>query len=160
MNFRKAINSDIPKLKEIFYQNYYKNGGHLASELSMPKENNIENCYVALEKNEPIGYAQIYLTVPKEDIHKKYEELDLNNVIYMNQVAVDKAYQNKGVGTYLYEKIKEHFDGARLSAHVRNINPQSMTFHKKNGFVIVGEYYNDDFYGIKDYMSYFMLQEK
>ena len=73
--FRLASAKDIDRLKEIFYQNYFTNGGHLASKKSMPQLGNIENCFVVLEDDNVVGYAQIYLEIPKEDLHIMHENI-------------------------------------------------------------------------------------
>ncbi len=81
--------------------------------------------FVAVEENKPIGYIGLY----------NYDD-DLNII----QVAVDKNFQNKGVGGKLIKKAKDFAklnNKRSLSLEVDENNKVAQNFYKKQNFVVV-----------------------
>lgn len=62
---------------------------------------------------------------------------------YVDRVAVAEAARRLGLGSALYEDFEKHFNGRspRLACEVnlRPPNVASMAFHRRHGFVQVGE---------------------
>ncbi|HET6629445.1 MAG TPA: GNAT family N-acetyltransferase [Woeseiaceae bacterium] len=62
---------------------------------------------------------------------------------YIDRVAVAEAARRLGLGSALYEDFEQHFTGRapRLACEVnlRPPNAASMAFHRRHGFVQVGE---------------------
>lgn len=80
--------------------------------------------FVALFKDEPVGFIALYI----------YDD-DLNII----QIAVDKAFQNRGVGSALLDKAKsfaKEMNKKSLSLEVDEKNIFAQKFYQNNGFEV------------------------
>ena len=80
--------------------------------------------FVALFKNEPVGFIGLYI----------YDD-DLNII----QIAVDKAFQNRGIGGALLDKAKsfaKEMNKKSLSLEVDEKNILAQKFYQNNGFEV------------------------
>lgn len=106
---------------------------------------------VLKQADEVLGYAALQLD---SNIVTCYDTLWVPKVlygIYLDQVALKKKYQGMGLANMLYEYIKVNAD--KLYAHVSIENEPSMKFHVKQGFVPIGDFICDNFYGYLNYRS-------
>lgn len=82
--------------------------------------------------DEMIGYISIWLVIDTANI---------------NNIAIDKPFQNKGYGSYLLTKSIEALkteDIKEVTLEVRQSNEPAINLYKANGFDIIGtrkEYY-------------------
>lgn len=60
---------------------------------------------------------------------------------YLDRVAVDEPFRNRGVGAALYEEVERRAKAAMiaLEVNVRPSNEGSLRFHRRHGFVEVGQ---------------------
>ena len=68
--------------------------------------------------------------------------LDINlQISYIDRVAVSSKYQQKGIGTYLYNQITDLIKGQKLCCEVNTfpMNITSFNFHHKLGFNVLEE---------------------
>ncbi len=80
--------------------------------------------FVALLDSNPVGYIGLYI----------YDD-DLNII----QIAVEKEFQNRGIGGVLLERAKKfakELNKKSLSLEVDEKNEIAQNFYKKNGFVV------------------------
>lgn len=80
--------------------------------------------FVALFENEPVGFIGLYI----------YDD-DLNII----QIAVDKAFQNRGIGGMLLERAKKfakEINKKSLSLEVDDKNILAQKFYQNNGFEV------------------------
>ena len=128
----------------------------------------IDECDMAIilqdeTTQEIIGYTLInhYTTkslLTKNDVLYNPDNI-INEGVYIEQVAILPEYQNKQFGIMMYNKLYEIIpENINVYAHVAVNNKQSLKFHCKQGFIPIGDYYCDDFYGYKNYHS--ILLEK
>ena len=121
-----------------------------------PSESNLDQCFVALLNDEIIGYANIKHGYPEDEVTRAYRKLP-DNIYYINQVAITKKIQSKGLGTKFYAELFKIYEEKTLTAHARDINVPSVGLHIKNGFELAGIFDpGKDFHGVDDYISYFL----
>jgi len=76
-----------------------------------------------------------------------------DDLMYLDRVAFDAAFQGRGLGTLLYaeiERLLTTFDGVKrltLEVNLEPPNEQSLAFHTRRGFVEIGQ--QDTPYGIR-----------
>lgn len=56
-------------------------------------------------------------------------------IIYLMVIAIDKDYQNKGIGSILLQKIISMNNQSSIWVKIHKENSQSIKFFKKNGFI-------------------------
>ena len=58
-------------------------------------------------------------------------------------MAIKKSYTRSGIGTAAYKLLFEYADSNKLpifcEVNIKPINKPSLDFHKKNGFIQIGE---------------------
>lgn len=68
-----------------------------------------------------------------------------DNFVYLDRIAVESQYQNKGWGTALYGAVEQYMVSDRTAplltceVNVQPPNPGSMRFHQRLGFCEVGQ---------------------
>lgn len=105
-----------------------------------------------------VGYASL----SKEDITLD-EGSDFSitispNNIKIRQIAINKNYQNKGIGTALINFIKNYAKDNNIDyiyLYSMWLNDDGQRFYLKNNFVYSGVWSTDAYKGIKDFKSYF-----
>lgn len=68
-----------------------------------------------------------------------YETLPLHGTLYVSYIAIDPAYQGKGIGILMYRKLIEkakQSDIKKICALINLDNPQSLKLCEKLGFKI------------------------
>ena len=80
----------------------------------------------------------------KEYDYKSYKWFceNYSKFLYINQIVIHGKYLNQGLGTYLYQKAFEHAKQTSAEIVVAAItadNKNSLKFHERIGFKIVGE---------------------
>lgn len=105
---------------EIARQNHVDNGGTLRYATIVQ---NSKYLICAVKDNKVLGYAGMV------------EDFVIENDFYIYQIAIDKNYAGKGIGTNLMEFIKTHSKGySYITSSVRKNNKISNKLHKKSGF--------------------------
>lgn len=104
------------------------------------------NTYTDNQKN--------FLTDSDTLYNKNYTIL---NSIYIEQVALLPKLQNRQLGRKLYKEILKYAytlpDLTAIYAHAAVDNKQSLKFHCKQGFIPIGDFRQNDFFGYKNYHS-------
>jgi len=85
--------------------------------------------------------------LPYKSVNYKWFENQYKSFIYIDRIVISSDHQNKGIGSLFYDHIKFSFHD-RLNSMVCEINlipknDQSINFHKKYGFIEVGQQYTD-----------------
>ena len=79
------------------------------------------------------------------DNHRWFAER-YKNFVYLDRIAIDSNYQNRGLGAILYQSVEHHMlNSAEHSllcceVNLEPSNPGSLRFHKRIGFTEVGRY--------------------
>ena len=92
----------------------------------------------------PVGF--LIALMPGKD-YQSENYIWLNNryesFIYVDRVIIDSEYRNQGLGSLFYEDLLTSFRnkvGSILcEVNIKPFNKQSINFHKKYGFKIIGE---------------------
>jgi len=80
--------------------------------------------YIAAREGEAlVGYAGLARMGAEAEVHT---------------LAVDPAYQGKGVGRALLRALLEHADGATVFLEVRTDNEPAMALYESEGFTVIG----------------------
>ena len=62
---------------------------------------------------------------------------------YVDRIIIDAKYRNKGIGFHFYDHlintVKNEVECILCEVNVKPLNEQSLNFHKKYGFNVVGE---------------------
>ena len=78
----------------------------------------------------------------KSPNYKHISSLD-NKFLYIDRVAIKKSFTRSGIGTAVYKTLFDHADREKLpiycEVNIEPINMPSLDFHKKNGFLKIGE---------------------
>ncbi len=82
--------------------------------------NNSLHCYAAYDKNKLIGLVRVVG--------------DSNTIIYIQDILVLKAYQNKGIGSKLIVHIIEKYQDVRQIILSTDNTESQKIFYEKNGF--------------------------
>ena len=172
---RALQEKDIPSMIRINQQllKVSKEDGFLLGELTVEKIKTMIHsetmvCYVALSKSgKMLGY--IYLTNQIDDevikavafIEDGYA-LDIKNMSYdyIEQIAVDQAYQGRGIGNDLMRYAIEHHPHEQLYSFISQSpyhNQKSYQFHMNHHFTPIGVFKAKQFMGIKDYQSVLLM---
>lgn len=95
-------------------------------------------------KDKPAGFL-IALMPGLDYKSENYRWISKNHdsFIYVDRIIIDGRYRNMGHGTDLYDDLARSFQGHVASilceVNVKPYNGQSIQFHKKYGFMTVGE---------------------
>lgn len=84
-------------------------------------------CFVAKDGDTIIGFLLSYETLP------------FRGALYIRYIGLHPAYQNKGIGLLLYEKLIEKAKQnhiKEIKAFINLDNPTSIKFHEKAGFTL------------------------
>ena len=103
---------------------------------------------VAVKDGQPIGFALLMVEGNRYDSRNYAWVMDSYvSFAYVDRVAVSERARGLGVGGLLYEKAIEHYDGKRpvlmAEVNLEPPNPGSLKFHKRHGFIEVGERWED-----------------
>lgn len=103
---------------------------------------------VAVKDDAPVGFALLMVEDNGYDsknygwVSEKYPSF-----AYVDRVAVSEDVRGLGVGAMLYERLIQHYGGRRpvlmAEVNLEPPNPGSLKFHKRHGFVEVGERWED-----------------
>jgi GNAT superfamily N-acetyltransferase len=95
-----------------------------------------EEAFVAeIEKNvDPERHENLFAILEAlEEYHPK------EKCWYLPLIAVDPAYQGKGIGSQLMKRAIEAVDKDRLPAYLESSNPKNMTLYMRYGFETMGQ---------------------
>ena len=79
------------------------------------------------------------------DNHRWFAER-YKSFVYLDRIAIDSNYQNRGLGAILYQSVEHHMlNSAEHSllcceVNLEPPNPGSLRFHKRIGFAEVGQH--------------------
>ena len=79
------------------------------------------------------------------DNHRWFAER-YKSFVYLDRIAIDSNYQNRGLGAVLYQSVEHHMlNSAEHSllcceVNLEPPNPGSLRFHKRIGFTEVGQH--------------------
>lgn len=112
-------------------------------ELSKLIEMSALNFYV-LEDEEIIGFVVCFREGSSyKSLNYKFFNDNKNKFLYIDRVVIKDGHRRKGAGTILYSHLHTLADqqGMPVCCEVNTIprNSISLDFHKKNGFIEVGE---------------------
>ena len=106
--------------------------------------------YLAVSRNRASGLAGSNLI----------EKEKMNNYVYVEQIVVDSDYQNKKIGTLLFNFMLDYYDiYDYVYLNVSLKNEKALSFYQKHGYKDCQLFTSNDFYGIKDYKSYLMKKK-
>jgi len=130
ISLNKFIHNDhYQRNPEIFKEfNYAKISKSLEEYIN--RENN--NCFIAYEDEQPIGYAVVNIRQYQNHLFQDY-----HCSLYIQEMCVNPEYQKKGIGERIMEEIicfseEKGISRIELSVWSNNINAKS--FYKKMGF--------------------------
>lgn len=144
--------TDLTAIQDIHAKNHRDSGGLLVGPFYSDG-----NYYVIENQNRVSAYVNILSELPERVIlHTDWyvNQKMKPQGIYIRQTAVDKRLHGYGLGTVIYQELFKLFPDKDFYAHVRDTNHQSLHFHLKNGFLRIGEFHTNDFYGVQDYKAY------
>jgi ribosomal protein S18 acetylase RimI-like enzyme len=127
INTYQDIRYIIEKFDQVFQPSLSKRIPEIGDYAKKLKENS--SVYAAVD-SDVIGFISFYAN-------------DKNTKIaYINQIAIDTTYQNKGIGNALLNKCMEvsiNSGMTKIKLEVYNHNKAAIQFYIKNGFVICGK---------------------
>lgn len=85
------------------------------------------SCVFVAEDSEIVGFISFYAN----DV--------INKVAYINQLAIEQAYQNKGIGNILMKyslTMSKEFGMTKAKLEVAKKNKKAINFYLRNGFII------------------------
>lgn len=152
--YKEDFNKYKDDIDRIHLENAYPNG-YLIDDDYITKADKI---VLVLIDSRVVGYASL----SKEDITSDeecefYINLSLNN-IKIKQIAINKNYQNKGIGTALINYIKIYAKDNNIDyiyLYSFSLNEKGKNFYLKNNFIISGVWSSKEYKGIKNPKSYF-----
>lgn len=152
--YKEDFNKYKDAIDRIHLENAYPNG-YLIDDDYITKADKI---VLVLIDSRVVGYASL----SKEDITSDeecefYINLSLNN-IKIKQIAINKNYQNKGIGTALINYIKIYAKDNNIDyiyLYSFSLNEKGKNFYLKNNFIISGVWSSKEYKGIKNPKSYF-----
>lgn len=107
----------------------------------------------------PVGF--LIGLMPGEDYHSEnYTWLNTRyeSFIYVDRVIIHSEYRNKGLGSYFYDDLLASFrnkvESILCEVNIKPLNEQSINFHKKYGFQVIGEQYTENRTKRVSYMMY------
>ena len=121
------------------------------SELTMSElESDIKNCLHALaidnEKGEVCAFCITFAPdAPDAGANHQWFAKRYNSFVYLDRIAIDSNYQNRGLGVLLYQSVEQQMcDAAEHSllcceVNLEPPNPGSLRFHHRIGFTEVGQ---------------------
>ena len=154
MIIRLRTEKDQAQLEKVNTENLFTNGSMLKSTEAIKKS----DCVVVAELDGEIvsyialTYGNTAMTQYDKLWKKKPEDIE---GVYIEQIATLKDFQGKGIGSQLIDYVKQNcMRGYKnLFSHVGVINEGSFKLHGKKGFIPIGDFICDDFYGVKNYRS-------
>ena len=106
--------------------------------------NNASYFKIIMENNHPVGFC-IGLMPDEEYSSENYIWINkrYNSFVYVDRIIIDKHYRNKGIGSYFYNHLVKKFFGkvenVICEVNIKPYNKQSINFHKKYGFIEIGQ---------------------
>lgn len=166
---------EIPQVEQLLIEIFKKTNKKTRFPLHSP-EDLLHQCDLCIELHNPAGDEIIgYMIINKytdgkrtflTDKDRLYNPAYIPVGYYIEQVYVLPEYQNRGFGTDMYNYLRAIVASdfvssgkeiaVNLYTHVAVNNKQSLKFHCKQGFIPIGDYFCDDFYGCKNYHSVLM----
>lgn len=141
-------------IDRIHLENAYPNG-YLIDDDYLTKALKVVLVFV---NDRVVGYASI----SKEKIHSDpgsdFNIIVSSNNIKISQVALRGEYQDKGIGTTLFNYIKKYAKDNNIDyiyLYSMSTNKRGQKFYLKNGFTFSGIWHSDEYKGIKNFKSYF-----
>lgn len=128
-------------------------------------EQHIDEFYVYIQNEEVAGYVWINNAYPSlRAEHTVFSEsIDLNDCIYIKQVAVSSAYARQGIASQLYDFLKQQAPKKKQIACIAvepMRNEASIHFHQKKGFREIGMLRLENYLGFHVYKALvFMLDQ-
>lgn len=152
--YKEDFNKYKDAIDRIHLENAYPNG-YLIDDDYITEADKI---VLVLIDSRVVGYASL----SKEDITPDeecefYINLSSNN-IKIKQIAINKNYQNKGIGTALINYIKRYAKDNNIDyiyLYSFSLNEKGKNFYLKNNFIISGVWSSKEYKGIKNPKSYF-----
>ena len=149
-NFQPNVrNIEIADLARVLEINNANTPG--VSELTMSElETDIENCLHALaidnEKGEVCAFCITFAPdAPDAGANHQWFTERYESFVYLDRIAIDSNHQNHGLGAKLYQAVEQKMlqsaEHSMLCCEV-NLeppNPGSLRFHKRIGFIEVGQ---------------------
>jgi L-amino acid N-acyltransferase YncA len=168
MDFSQAILEDVDNILQINQKYLRKNllddsRGFLLGERTKEfVSSNLRNYYVAKEKNNILGYAEISYSIGDDNFatgtwvstdQRDYVlgKIQSKEFIYLIQLASET--QKKGIGVYIVENLSKLFKNSIIISFVAYkpyFNEVSMHFHEKV-FQKVGDFTMESKFGIDGY---------
>ena len=126
---RNAKIEDYPAVRRIFHQvqtmhvawrpDIYKPNDDLLPEAVFRKIVEGNTFYVAETNGTVVGILELVFRHIESPAHVT------RNIVFIDSMAVDKAYRGMGIGHLFFEKVKEikeqnHFDGIELQVNAKN----------------------------------------
>lgn len=99
----------------------------VSEHLKRPGGKNLNEIFVAVTNDEPLGYIALYHCLDEG---------------YITRLAVSKKHRNKGVATKLIDRVFSYAAKAKLAfvtLEVRPSNENAVSLYKKSGFAVEGQ---------------------
>jgi L-amino acid N-acyltransferase YncA len=179
LRFRKAHREDVSAIVNIHNQHVFDvsaeklDYGFLlervsADQVSQKMTTGESDFFVAVDVGqEVVAYAELYHGIPDGLLRdtswhtEQWQSLVRDNpCCYIECVAVRRDCLGRGVGHYVYRRLRDRFPGQLLAAFIvisPRSNTYSVAFHRHEGFVAVGRFKRDRFRGLQNYESSLML---
>ena len=175
--FQKAVRADIQSIIEIADMHYYTLGpsGFLVSKYdyrTVSNKINNPNSIVFVTKIKDTGEVVAFIIITtiyhsgllngltKDDF--KWENIKDKEIFektkhwHMEQGAVKKGYQNKGIGSFYYKEMFNMFPDHSFSSNVISKpieNRASLRIKDSHGFHIAAHFESHDYKQLKNYQS-------
>ncbi|MBI9011232.1 MAG: GNAT family N-acetyltransferase [Clostridiales bacterium] len=140
------------------------------SQLEIIKALQESRLFVALDfENVVLGYATIDYCIDEDIlvetqpiIHRLYNKLKVDKLVYIEQIAVMKQLEKNGIASAIVTHLNDSYPKHLLSSYVA-IEPleniSSLNFHLNNGFKKTGIFTNEYFADRENYLSYLLVKD-
>lgn len=177
LTFTEAALEDAPAIVEInnTHVNSQSNDGFLLKKLDLYElqetiRTKEERYFVAkIPSDSIVGFIELSTHFSNEIMQQlEWKDQQLREMIlnyqhfYVEQIAIRKEFQRKGIGSFLYRTVLNLFPNAVFSAFVVNKpikNNASIEFHMNHHFFEGAIYKTTNFYGFENYESILFVRK-
>ena len=138
--------ADLPRVLEINNANTPGVSELTFTELETDLENSLHALAIDNEHGEVCAFCITFAQDASDagDNHRWFAER-FKSLVYLDRIAIDSNYQNRGLGLVLYQAVEQHMLNSGeysllcCEVNLEPPNPGSLRFHRRIGFTEVGQ---------------------